>query len=965
MTVINPTFSVGSVWRRWEPHIHVPGTLLEDQYTIDIDEFCRRVTAARPVVEAVCVTEYYVLDSFYKIEAAWRDGKLPNVRQLLPNIELRVNGGATPGTNVHLIVSTSCGSWREELGRCLQRLTLPRPGNTSYNCERSSLVLYGKAILADSNATEKAALMKAAESALISVDDLENFARDEWVQQNILIAVANSTPDGLSELNASPRTHGPRDRLARAAHAIFSGNSNDRRYWLNSNGDVQRDGIGVRPCLHGSDAHKDEEICNPDMNRYCWIRGDLTFDGLRQTLVEPERRVWIGETPPDAKPKSSSLQTILATNNVSWLSNPRFDLNDGFVAIIGEKGSGKTALADLIALGLGAIGLDAAGQGSFLARAKPKLEGLVVETGWRDGRKDSTPLTGPTQAYQRKQGIYLSQHFVESLTSSDDAGDKLRSEIDRIAFEHTSLIDRNDAHDFASMRDKKEYESAAAMRVDLDAIERANLAISSSIASQVKAEQVYRGAISIGAEIVDLERETAAVVGDAGESPLRTREIVAQWQRVLSNEIAQRQRDADAMLALRGRISAVFEKARVEMEEIRTQFSECLTELQWSGLLVHPPPAVLAALDTQRTLLLEQIESLRTHGSLSHDCGELGWDELQEIGRELDEQIRDSAGTMERRNRLEQNLDTKRREFATHWRAYNEEIASVGKMAGAVDERRSAFERLFRHLGRARERLTALYVPMLEAFARKPRLRQIGVRAYLRVDWGQWIEEGEALLDKRRGPFPGIGKLGEAVREQIIEKWNGEDADQLGLLILEFATTHFPPKPDAVALVGGRRVEDFARWLYSVTHITAEPNVTLNGTALQYLSPGTRGALVLKLFMEGDHAASRPIIIDQPEENLDPRTVQSELVSMFRDAAKRRQVVLVTHNANLVVNGDADQVVIATSASRGAGTLPVLSYLAGSIEDQAIRAGICDILEGGEAAFRKRDRTYRRLSLTP
>ena len=68
---------------------------------------------------------------------------------------------------------------------------------------------------------------------------------------------------------------------------------------------------------------------------------------------------------------------------------------------------------------------------------------------------------------------------------------------------------------------------------------------------------------------------------------------------------------------------------------------------------------------------------------------------------------------------------------------------------------------------------------------------------------------------------------------------------------------------------------------------------------------------------------------------------------------------MVTHNANLVVNVDADQIIIATAGTHAPGELPPISYLSGGLEESHIRRIVCDILEGGEPAFRERARRLR------
>src|SRR5690606_4815354 len=97
----------------------------------------------------------------------------------------------------------------------------------------------------------------------------------------------------------------------------------------------------------------------------------------------------------------------------------------------------------------------------------------------------------------------------------------------------------------------------------------------------------------------------------------------------------------------------------------------------------------------------------------------------------------------------------------------------------------------------------------------------------------------------------------------------------------------------------------------------------------------------------------------QPEENLDPKSVNDELVPLFMEARSKRQVIIVTHNANLVINTDADQIIVADSSpSVGAG-LPTFTYASGGLEDTDIRKQVCDILEGGDTAFKERARRLR------
>src|SRR5262245_42042011 len=128
-------------------------------------------------------------------------------------------------------------------------------------------------------------------------------------------------------------------------------------------------------------------------------------------------------------------------------------------------------------------------------------------------------------------------------------------------------------------------------------------------------------------------------------------------------------------------------------------------------------------------------------------------------------------------------------------------------------------------------------------------------------------------------------------------------------------------------------------------------SITYDDVEIENLSPGTRGIVLLLLYLVVDKHDLRPLIIDQPEENLDPKSVFDELVPHFGEARQRRQVIIVTHNANLVVNTDADQVIVASSGPHRRDDLPEITYQGGGLEDPLIRRKVCEILEGGQQAF--------------
>ncbi len=135
-----------------------------------------------------------------------------------------------------------------------------------------------------------------------------------------------------------------------------------------------------------------------------------------------------------------------------------------------------------------------------------------------------------------------------------------------------------------------------------------------------------------------------------------------------------------------------------------------------------------------------------------------------------------------------------------------------------------------------------------------------------------------------------------------------------------------------------------------------EPKYTLlfQDTHIERLSPGQRGALLLIFYLLVDKGRN-PIVLDQPEENLDNETVVSLLVPVLNEAKKSRQIVMVTHNPNLAVVCDAEQIVHATFDRKNGARI---SYQSGSIEDGIINRAVVDVLEGTKIAFDNRGQKY-------
>jgi predicted ATPase len=147
---------------------------------------------------------------------------------------------------------------------------------------------------------------------------------------------------------------------------------------------------------------------------------------------------------------------------------------------------------------------------------------------------------------------------------------------------------------------------------------------------------------------------------------------------------------------------------------------------------------------------------------------------------------------------------------------------------------------------------------------------------------------------------------------------------------------------------------DMLDYLFGLDYLVPRYSLTYAGQEIGQLSPGERGLLLLVFYLLVD-MEDIPLVIDQPEENLDNQTIFRVLVKCIKKAKERRQVIMVTHNPNLAVVCDAEQIIFASCNKQESR----FDYESGAIEEPSIKGRVVQILEGTEPAFKNRQSKYR------
>ena len=132
-----------------------------------------------------------------------------------------------------------------------------------------------------------------------------------------------------------------------------------------------------------------------------------------------------------------------------------------------------------------------------------------------------------------------------------------------------------------------------------------------------------------------------------------------------------------------------------------------------------------------------------------------------------------------------------------------------------------------------------------------------------------------------------------------------------------------------------------------------KPTISSGFKSLSTASAGQKTTAILTFILS---YGNTPIILDQPEDDLDNRLVYDLIVHKLKQAKENRQIIIVTHNANIPVNGDSEYIISMDSESR---FLKVFSE--GSVDKKEIKKEICDVMEGSEKAFEMRSNRYKEL----
>lgn len=431
ITMANNNYPKGSEWRKWDLHVHTPKSIVQE-YGGDNkkswDAFISKLASLPSNIKVIGITDYLFCDGYEQVLS--RKSEIPNIELIIPNIEFRLNtfSGTSDHTkrhNFHVLFDPSVKPHiiREQFLNCLSNgYTIQDNNHWQQTPTIRSLEELGKKIKAsappNNSVHNKTDLQVGFDNITYERKDILTLLEKTPFKGKYILAIGYSEWD-QSRWDQSAAT---KRTLINSANFCLT-SANDPLVIANHREDLAKNKLKTL-VLHSSDAHQLENIGQTML----WIKADPTFAGLKQVLNEPDVRVFVGTEPPNYKPSHRIITKLSIPSSNGWFPEDfKLNLNRDLVAIIGGRGSGKSALAEAIAYGAGSKDTS---EDAFLKKAaqhRHTINNTEITLTWDDNTVTTFKVGVPNEDPGLVQ--YLAQGAVEDLCSHKNS-EKLQKQIE-------------------------------------------------------------------------------------------------------------------------------------------------------------------------------------------------------------------------------------------------------------------------------------------------------------------------------------------------------------------------------------------------------------------------------------------------------------------------------------------------------------------------------------------------------
>ena len=741
-------------------------------------------------------------------------------------------------------------------------------------------------------------------------------------KHNALISIhAGSKDKGVDTQisNALPINQAVKEEFAKTVSIFEVGKEKDiddyKKY-------VFPDIKSTKPLIICSDSH-DPRNYHPA--HQLWIKSDPTFNGLKQIIYEPDERVCISDYRPQEKAPYHIIDSISISDDL--FQKDEIVFNKNLTCIIGGKSTGKSILLHNLAR---AIDPDQVSENSDISLGRRKtdkdkkaltleIESSKLDVKWGNGK------SGENQSI-----IYIPQSYLNRLADSSQETTRIDELVERVLLKRTDtdgnkLQKQKDAL-IQSLNDKKTENTNTVLE-----IVRLNESIK-QLKSQISE---LGGRDSVEKEIHRLKTERDAIAKELNI----TEEDIKKYDQAVSTITAK---------------EAFVEEISKEIKSISSLSSVVQSSIDLSSF----------SKETE-----EQIEAI-----VQKIIGEANrtWNVQKEqliafLSEKLKIAEKECVAALATRDSLKGKIES-----SNHIKELAQKISDEEAVLQTIISKEKVLNDEQEKQDIAISNISSSCVDFKKDYE----------------DYACYISENantddsgltyEVLIPLRVDDF--LNKWRELFREnnpqnrKLIDTETFSDSAFTKELLAEIIKKDL--SGELATLKAGENTENTLRSIltdwYNIKYV-----VKMGDDSVNVMSPGKKALVLLQLLIDLDETDC-PILIDQPEDDLDNRSIFEQLIPFIKKKKAVRQIIVVTHNANIVIGADAEEVIIANQNGTDSPNKDSVhfSYRSGSIENdypllkengsvedgilakQGIQQHICDILEGGEKAFEKRKNKY-------
>lgn len=959
----------GSEWRKWDLHVHTPasfhwngGCLLRD---MDVEEknetFSELLTTIEESdVEVFCFTDYWTFDGYLQFLDYLEQNELYCSKTIFPGIELRIEAPVDYRLNIQVILSDKLSE--EQLMDFYSRLIVR---SLDRRISEESIKAFARTLdkskarkhgFSDPETLGDNDLLRLGSITIEVTKSSLEAATKAVPPATAYIVLPFDTTDGLKDLDWETQPHAD-NYFMQSAHAFESRSNEVANLFMGIKTRANAHFIAnfqktlnfvEKPVICGSDAHKFSDYGTFPNNRITWIKANPTFQGFRQIFFEPRERVRIQRFKPEEKTPYLVIDKVrfIEKSDEKFFQDDWIELNDKLNTIIGGKSSGKSLLLYHIVKAIAPDVLELRGSEIKIPNYKFGENGYIdFEVIWKNGQKDRVSKTNPETSHEIE---YIPQMYVNSLAEKEG-----RNSLYRLI---DSILEQNSNY--------REFVNEIR-----DEIRQCEMNIDEHTTKLIMFREQLKGLYSERREIGDedaIEKEINRLVSKIDvlrkESGF-TEEEEEQYTKLQKKRENYLQRKFKYE-SLNSSLFDLIEKIKRIEKGLIGKFDQSYKDVTSEGFSER----VLSSLQSDTTEKISKTFSSieNFHSEVRNKAYEKGkiFNNKAEVNDELLKPYKDKIENQRLLKKLTADLELQKDTLVK------------------IQKKNKEIQRVIENGTRTKESLIANYFNLFDCYKRIVSMLRLDeyskideemiLETTLSFDTQRFLESFSDLFDRRFKLRSIFGPSFDEFNDFQFEKGN-----HIETVVSIYEDLN--EKKDAIQYKQDASIKDAIRELFK-NYFLIDYNIRYKGDDILEMSPGKKGLVLLQLILHISNS-THPILLDQPEDNLDNRTISNELKNFIKSKKLSRQIIMVTHDANLVVLTDSENVIVSNQAGQQPDRENVkyrFEYVNGALENSfrirqeeapgillscGIREHVCDILEGGEDAFRKREQRYGFLDL--